>query len=437
MSRGLLVVAFVGLLGSRAAADGDLDAPVRLEADGAVIDTGPAWGHSGPCAEDVDSDGLVDLVIGDFGGRFHYYRNTGDAANPRFTSVGNLRAGDDDASVRIYCCVGSQARFFDWNNDGLRDFVSNSYDPGHCYLFRREAVDRFSAREEVTDASGTPVRSTPVQQQTHQSFGSFFTPVDWDADGDADLLIGCFDGGLKLRMNHGDATSPEFAAENLVVDAGGQPAKVKAHLCPTVADWDGDGLWDLVAGSDDGSVTLFRNTGARSGPRFAKGELLVPPSDGSGYDLVYWDDSEITPGIRSQVDVADFNGDGKLDLLVGDFCTEFDVRDDLSDEERAEFRGRVAERAQTGQAFATAMQALRDDFAERFPGDAIYSDEADEAWSEEYAALRASDVYKRKEGEEAEYVRKLRPFLASTHGEGDRAYDLAKPHGYVWLFLRK
>lgn len=43
-----------------------LDEPVLPEADGRGIDTGNAWGHSGPTAEDVDGDGLRDLVVGDY-----------------------------------------------------------------------------------------------------------------------------------------------------------------------------------------------------------------------------------------------------------------------------------------------------------------------------------------------------------------------------------
>jgi len=45
---------------------------------------------------------------------------------------------------------------------------------------------------------------------------------------------------------------------------------------------------------------------------------------------------EPKPGIRSQIDVADYNGDGRLDLLVGDFCTYVSPRADLSKAERRE-----------------------------------------------------------------------------------------------------
>ncbi len=185
------------------------------------IDTGDeSWGHAGPCIEDLDGDGLADLVLGSFAGKFHVYKNVGSPEEPQYEDVGYLQADDADAAVRIYCCIASQPRFVDLNGDGQQDLISNSYDPGHCYYFRGLADHKFAAREELADKAGMPVRSDPVQQQSYQSFGSFYTPVDWDADGDSDLLIGCFDGHLKLRVNEGSASDPQFAVENQTINAG-------------------------------------------------------------------------------------------------------------------------------------------------------------------------------------------------------------------------
>lgn len=76
--------------------------PVRLRAAGAWIDTGNAWGHSGPCVEDVDGDGARDLVVGDFSGKFRFFRNEGTDEKPRFAKQSFLQAAGKDATVPIY-----------------------------------------------------------------------------------------------------------------------------------------------------------------------------------------------------------------------------------------------------------------------------------------------------------------------------------------------
>jgi len=76
--------------------------PLRLSAADGVIDSGPAWGHSGPWIEDVDGDRVKDLIVGDFSGLFKLYRNLGTNEQPRYAAGVNLQAGGVDAKVPIY-----------------------------------------------------------------------------------------------------------------------------------------------------------------------------------------------------------------------------------------------------------------------------------------------------------------------------------------------
>ena len=78
---------------------------------------------------------------------------------------------------------------------------------------------------------------------------------------------------------------------------------------PVLADWDGDGLSDLILGvseqSTDGSrrrgVYWCRNVGTKRVPKFGPPQLLVADKD-------RWE----TTGIC----VADWNGDGRPDLIA-------------------------------------------------------------------------------------------------------------------------
>ena len=76
--------------------------PVRLTAADGVIDSGHAWGHAGPWVEDIDGDGVKDLLVGDFSGLFRFYRNEGTNQKPRYAKGVNLQAGGVDAKVPIY-----------------------------------------------------------------------------------------------------------------------------------------------------------------------------------------------------------------------------------------------------------------------------------------------------------------------------------------------
>lgn len=76
------------------------EAPVRLEADTGLINTGEHVAHSGPLFADYDGDGLPDLIVGNFRGHFQLYRNAGTRSEPVFEDEGLLEV--DGEPVRIH-----------------------------------------------------------------------------------------------------------------------------------------------------------------------------------------------------------------------------------------------------------------------------------------------------------------------------------------------
>ncbi|MFO0927298.1 MAG: VCBS repeat-containing protein [Gemmataceae bacterium] len=101
---------------------------------------------------------------------------------------------------------------------------------------------------------------------------------------------------------------------------------------PFAADWDGDGKLDLLVGAGDGSVWFYRNVGTATAPKLAKGVQLVPPGENR-----YGEDAPKEPrrGTRAKVCAVDLNGDGRFDLLVGDYTTQRPNRPDPTPEEKA------------------------------------------------------------------------------------------------------
>jgi hypothetical protein len=75
---------------------------------------------------------------------------------------------------------------------------------------------------------------------------------------------------------------------------------------PTVVDWNNDGKKDVVVGDKVGKVRVFINEGSDVAPDFRTSQFL----QNNGADLVVF-------GARASPCVADFDDDGRKDLLTG------------------------------------------------------------------------------------------------------------------------
>ncbi len=83
-----------------AQSSGELETPVRLEADGAFIDTGKNIAYAGPLVRDHDGDGLPDLLVSAFGGNVRVFKNVGTRAKPEFEEQQSLQAEGKDLSIK-------------------------------------------------------------------------------------------------------------------------------------------------------------------------------------------------------------------------------------------------------------------------------------------------------------------------------------------------
>ncbi|MBN2491618.1 MAG: VCBS repeat-containing protein [Planctomycetes bacterium] len=225
------------------------------------------------------------------------------------------------------------------------------------FVFRGLETGRFSDRQALLDRLGNPVTETHAGREGRPrvlATEPFLT--DWDADGDLDLLVGNWNGEIILVRNDGTRTYFAYASTGIRLEHGGQPIGVPGGLAgPEVADWDGDGLPDLLSGSSAGGVVFFRNEGTRAQPRYARGMLLVPSGMLNQY---LWPSEEPTPGSHTRIHVTDHDGDGKLDLLLGDVQFVSWFRASLTDDEAKEVN---AWRRQWRDALAEAERMLATD----------------------------------------------------------------------------
>ena len=128
--------------------------------------------------------------------------------------------------------------------------------------------------------------------------------MDWNEDGLEDLIVGDRQGLVNYfqRLPGGDLVAmPPLAGPEGRIDAG-------TNSAPEVADWNGDGLPDLLLGRADpwpGSVVLFTNTGSPGQPTLSDSSYLT--AGGEKISHVY-----------SVPRVFDLDRDGKSDLLIGE-----------------------------------------------------------------------------------------------------------------------
>jgi uncharacterized protein (DUF2141 family) len=225
--------------------NGTTDAPAYGEPGPSVlnpVDQVEVGTFAGPTLADVDGDGDLDLLIGSGDdGNFSYYKNTGTAANPVF----ELQTGADDPFAAINSYYGAPA-FADVDGDGDLDLVIGDYS-GELRCFDND--------------NGTFIEQTGAANPFDGiNTGGYGVPTfsDLDGDGDLDMVTGSYDGSLRYFENTGSKTSPVFT--ELTGDQNPFASlNTGTFSSPTAVDFDGDGDLDIVVGGGDGSVTLIRN----------------------------------------------------------------------------------------------------------------------------------------------------------------------------------
>ncbi len=248
---------------------------------------------SAPVLADIDGDGDLDLVVGENDGTLKYYQNTGTTSNPAY----EVKTGDSNPFNGIDVGNAASPTLADIDGDGDLDLVVGE-DDGTLKYYQNTGTTSNPAYE-VKTGGGNPFNGIDV--------GNAASPilVDIDGDGDLDLVMGGVYGILEYYQNTGTTSNPAYEAKT----GGNNPfngINVGNVASPTLADIDGDGDLDLVVGESNGTLKYYQNTGTTSNPAY--GAKTGDSNPFNGIDV----------GHSSSPTLADIDGDGDLDLVVGE-----------------------------------------------------------------------------------------------------------------------
>ena len=329
----------------------------------------------------------------------------------------------------------------DLNGDGIKDIVTGSW-PGEIFVFWGKGHGSYGPPEKLKDKDGDIInvgggvqetdssilitgdaefkndkegryveyngktyRQTPEKEVLVTGCASSVAVADWNGDGLLDLIVGDISGHVSVYLNEGTKDHYAFGKPVRLKANGKEIAVPHGDAGPCVADWDGDGEPDLIVGCGDGSVMFYRNFGSAKEPKLAEGVVLIPPGT-MGHDEEKLP-KEPTRGTRAKVCVVDYNGDGLPDLLVGDFSIQRPNRPEPTPEEKKKQEAAKTELNKVQGEFSGLVQKLS-------------------------GSQRVKDKDEIKKL--SEELTKLRTRMTELRKEAGTDYET---HGWVWLFVRE
>lgn len=298
--------------------------PVQVEAGGKPIDV---YGMPSPNFGDWDGDGDYDLICGEFLDRVTYFQNIGTRTEPVYADGVFLQSAGEDLRLDLQMI---RIESVDWNGDGDLDLIVGDEDGRVAF------VENTGALEESRPTFKAPRYF--LQKAGDLKQGALVTPfgVDWDGDGDEDLICGDTAGYIGFIENLDGGDPPRWAAPKYL-EAGGETIRIQAgyngsiqgpaeakwgYTCPTVTDWNGDGLLDILTNSIWGKVVWYENEGSHGAPKLKPAQPIEVEWEGPTPkpEWFWWNPEgrELVTQWRTTPFVVDLNSDGLVDLVMLD-----------------------------------------------------------------------------------------------------------------------
>lgn len=264
--------------------------------------------QSNPAFFDHNGDGLLDLLVGNYGymgadGNFTsqlvLYENIGTQNSPAFQLVSNnyMNVQGQFALQRLALAPA----FGDLDGDGDQDLLLGDSE-GFFHYFNNQP--------------NNGIANFVLQGEQYQGLDilKFTTPqlVDVDGDGLIDLLTGHHNGEINYRRNTGTTNTPVFTTlassffGQIDVQQSGSTTGYSAPQLVTMPN--GERL--LFVGSESGLIRVFGNINGNIGGAFTELTTAQSGIENNAGQSLY-------AGEYSKPAIADLDNDNRLDLIVG------------------------------------------------------------------------------------------------------------------------
>ncbi|MBI5232805.1 MAG: VCBS repeat-containing protein [Deltaproteobacteria bacterium] len=199
-------------------------------------------------------------------------------------------------------------------------FIKDGYEPYYAIVDVKDPAQGATEPVMAAMVPSSRIKAPAAGGTIKDSNGGDITAVssstpfvaDYNNDGVKDLLVGGGDGKVYLYISEaadGSIVPLRFKGAIQAYDSitnTSSDINVASNAVPFVADYNNDGRKDLLIGSSDGYTYLCLNIGEDSAPVFAL-PVAIQDKDGSDIKAI----SNSAPA------VVDYNNDGKKDLVVG------------------------------------------------------------------------------------------------------------------------
>jgi len=262
---------------------------------------------------DLNKDGLLDILTVDGTGYFRVYFNSGTPTEPKFTHGEIVPLFLVNRDLSHNWDSGFKACLGDFDKSGTLDLVVGTY-LGKLLMIKNTGTPFAPEWRQPQNIEAVAV---PTARDGHL-WANLLAPAvaDWNKDGKMDVLVG--EGSYSANAVHlllnvskgfGMQAAPEFSEDAREYLAYGDGSE---QLVPAVVDYNGDGFPDLLVGDRLGNIWVYLSNGPwKKGVELKRQEKPISfggvTHAGSGRDGI----SCVFPA------VADLNGDGKFDIIVG------------------------------------------------------------------------------------------------------------------------